>query len=336
MRPGVALRQHGGMTHPSSPVRVREARYPQDFAPIAAVLTAADPEWGRSAETLRHDHETRDPALFFAGRVAELGGEVVGVLETGHYDFAFEEWRYWASLRVHPEARGRGVGSALYAEMMGLLEARQAREVRTMLGETDAPGLRFLKGRGWREGWRRHEFRLDTFAADLGPVPDLGSLRLESLTALAGDPLLGERLYELDWTLFQDVPLSQAPTKRSLSAWLASELHDPSTRPDLSFALLDDAQDDPLHGPYLGYTTLIERPVGFFVIGMTGVKRGYQGRGLGRALKLASMRALQTQGGGEIRTQNDPPNLAMISMNRSLGFVQRPDRVRYDLRLEWA
>ncbi len=315
-------------------IRLRELRVPDDSAPAALVLSASNPEWPVTAELLRYEHEHRDPALHFTGRVAELSGRMAGVMGVGHDDFAYEPWRYWANLHVHPEARRQGVGRALYAELLSLLTARGAREVRTMLSESDAPGLQFLRARGWQETWRRHEFRLDTGTADLGSPPDLGGLRLESLESLQGDPQWGERLYELDWLLFQDVPMGQALTKRALDSWLASELHDPSVRLDLSFALLDDARTDPLTGPYVGYTTLGQSPSGFCSIGMTGVRREYRGRGLARALKLASVRALQAAGGGEIRTFNDPPNVAMISMNRSLGFVQQPDWVRYELKLD--
>ncbi|ULH14904.1 GNAT family N-acetyltransferase [Deinococcus sp. KNUC1210] len=216
-----------------------------------------------------------------------------------------------------------------------MLKARGARELQTMLKETDAPGLRFLEKRGWKQVWRRHEFRVDTTHFEMAaPMPDLGGLRLESLEALASDPQRDERLHELDWTLFQDVPMDQNFTKRPLEAWVKQELQDPTMRLDLSFALLDDTQQDPLHGPYVGYTTLMQNPSGFYIIGMTGVKREYRGRGLAKVLKLASMRALKQQGGGEIRTFNDPPNVAMIGMNRALGFVQGPDHLRLELQLE--
>jgi len=324
----------------SSSLTVRPARFPQDFDPAAALLTASMPEWPVTADLLRHEHEHRDPALFFTERLAERAGKLVGLLGVGHDDFAFEDWRYWANLHVHPGSRTQGVGSALHDELLAILKARGAREVRTMLDEHESAGRSFLERRGWQETWRRHEFRLDAATADLPDLPDLGGLRLESLEALSRDPERDRRLYELDWTLFQDVPMGLTLTKRPLDVWLNQELHDPGMRLGLSFALLDEAQADPLHGPYVGYTTLMQNPGGFYVIGMTGVKRGYRGRGLAKALKLASMRALQEQtrgqgvGNGEIRTFNDPPNTAMIAMNRALGFVQQPDRLRYELQLE--
>ena len=115
---------------------------------------------------------------------------------------------------------------------------------------------------------------------------------------------------------------------------MAEELHGPSFEPGLSFVMLDPRRRDPLTGPYIGYSTLMSNPGGFFVIGMTGVLRGYRRLGLAKALKGAAMRALAERGGGEIRTFNDEPNVAMVKMNEALGFVRGPSRMRYELFLE--
>ncbi len=331
MRGFLRTAQHTGMTLPE--LHLRPAFFPDDAAPAAELLSASNPEWPVTAELLQHEHDHRDPALFFTERLAERGGRLLGVMGVGHDDFAHDEGRYWANLHVHPQARNQGVGSALYTEFLNILKARGAQEARTMLTETDEPGIRFLKTRGWQETWRRHEFRLDTAAVELPAPPELGGLRLEALDALAGDPQRDARLHELDWLLFQDVPMGMTLTRRPLEVWVQQEPEEPSMRPAMSFVLIDDAVNDPLTGPYVGYTTLLQNPGGFYFIGMTGVRREYRGRGLARALKLASMRAMHTAGGGEIRTFNDPPNVAMIAMNRALGFVQQPDRVRYELTL---
>ena len=280
------------MSHPPPALALRAAPFPDDAAPAAELLSASNSDWPVSAELLQHEHDRRDPDLFFTERLAEQGGRLVGVMGVGHDDFAHEPWRYWANLHVHPQARNQGVGGALYAEFLKILKARGGREARTMLTETDGAGIRFLKTRGWQETWRRHEFRLDTARADLSGLPDLGGLRLESLETLKGDPERDHHLHELDWLLFQDVPMGMTLTRRPLEVWMQQELEEPSMRPGLSFALIDDAVNDPLTGPYVGYTTLGQNPGGFFFIGMTGVRREYRGRGLARALKLASMRAV--------------------------------------------
>ena len=320
---------------------LRDAVYPADAAAIAEVRNAADPSWPTTAELVLHEYENRDPSRFYTQLVAEQGGRVVAVGGAGHDTFSFEEWRYWGGLTVHPEARGQGIGEALYAEVLRRLQVRGAREIRTMLSDQphDAAGVAFITARGFEPKWERFESSIHTDSVDLHASHDLlarvaaGGIVLKPLSELSG-PEHERWLYELDWALFQDVPLGITLTKRSQEQWVKDELHDPTLRPELSFVALDPARQDPLTGPYVGYSTIGWNPAGNYAyIGMTGVLREYRGRGLARALKVAAMRALAGAGGGEIKTFNDSPNKAMLTMNEQLGFRRTATRTRYELRL---
>lgn len=325
-----------------APFTLRDAHLPDDFPAIARVLSAASPDWPVTPELLRHEHEGRDPALYFTRIVAEQDGEVVGVGGLGHDSFSFEEWRYGGRVAVQPQARGRGVGAALYTELLRRAQDRGARELRTMLSDLpqDRPGVAFLTARGFQPAWDRYESSLHTADVDLGAFGDLlrdvaaQGTELRPLAELRSDPDCDRRLYELDWLLFQDVPLGTELTRRSPEQWVRDELDDPDLRPELSFVAVDPARTDPLTGPYVGYSTIGWNAAGDYgYIGMTGVLREYRGRGLAKALKVAAMRALHAAGGGQIRTFNDAPNRAMIAMNEALGFRRTATRTRYELRL---
>lgn len=326
----------------ATPFVLRAPRKPGDYPDAAAVLSASDPEWPVTPELLRVWDEAADPDLFRTEVVAEVGGRVVGVGRVGHDDFAFEEWRYWGNLSVHPEWRGRGIGGALYRELLARVRARGGRELRTMLtdGPHHTPGRAFLERRGFRVVWERYESRLDTRQVDLARFDGLlasvaaDGVELRSTADLANDPERDRRLWELDWLLFQDVPMGNTLTRRPFESWVKQELEDPTFAQELSFVAVRPELDDPLTGPYVGYTTLMRNPAGFLVIGMTGVRREDRGRGIAKALKVAAMRALTAAGGGEIRTFNDRPNVAMLEMNRALGFVRGPTHLRYQLNLD--
>lgn len=323
---------------------LRQFRTPGDYPEAAALLNAADPEWPVTPELLRVWDEAHEPGLFRTDLTAEQGGRVVGLGRLGHDDFAFEPWRYSGRLIVHPEARGRGIGAALYRELLARVRARGARELRTMLTDRpqDAPGRAFLERRGFRPVWERYESRLDTHDVDLGRFDDLlagvaaEGVELHSIASLAADPQRDRQLWELDWRLFQDVPLGTPPTRKPLEVWVRQELEDPTFAPELSYVAVRPGLNDSLTGPYVGYSTLWRNPAGFYCIGMTGVRREDRGRGVAKALKVAAMRALAASGGGEIRTFNDKPNAAMLTMNRALGFRRGPTHLRYELRLEEA
>ena len=342
-KPSAKLPMHSlawaGQTGAMPDLCIREMNRPADFAAVAAIRNAADPDWPVTPELLLAWDAARDRSLHHLELVAELGGELVGHLSVGHDDFAFQADRYWGSLSVPPGSRRRGIASALHAQMLTILRPRGANELRTMLAESATPGIAFLKQHGYKPTWKRLDLRLDVNRAELGRFDELLSgvagrgMKLISVAELAADPRRDERLWELDWLLFQDVPMGQTLTRKPLSVWVAEELHDPMFEPGLSFVMLDPARNDALTGPYIGYSTLMGNPGGFHVIGMTGVRREYRRLGLATALKVAAMRALMQRGGGEIRTFNDAPNTAMVSMNEALGFVRFPDQVRYELRL---
>jgi predicted N-acetyltransferase YhbS len=331
---------------PASPptFHLREFRIPGDYVDAAWVLSAANPEWPVTPELLQTWDEAEDPNLFRTDLVAEQGGRVVGVGRVGHDDFAFEEWRYWGNFSVHPEAREQGVGGAMYRELLAQVQARGAREVRTMLsdGAHHAAGRAFLAARGWKVVWERFESRIQTSETDLsrfGPLMEsvaAHGIELHSVASLAADPKRNRQLWELDWLLFQDVPMGTALTKRPFEAWEKQELEDPTFSADFSFVAVRPGLNDPLTGDYVGYSTLMQNPSGFYVIGMTGVRREDRGKGVAKALKVAAMQALNAHGGGEIRTFNDAPNAAMLGMNQALGFVRGPTHLRYELQLAGA
>lgn len=324
------------------PFTLRDPVKPDDYPQMAAVRSASQPDWPISAEELVRRDTTRNPALFYTQVVAEQDGRIVALGGIGHDDFSHEEWRYWGGLNVHPDARGQGIGSAIYDELLRRVQARGARELRVGTSDKpqDAPGRAFLERRGWTVAWERFESEINTEALELSAFDgllqkvDSQGVQLVSLADLASDPERNRKLHELDWMLFQDVPLGTDLTKKELEQWVKEEIEDPQLRPQLSFVALDPAARDPLTGNYVGYSTLGLSPGGFYFIGMTGVRREYRGRGLAKALKVAAMRALHAAGGGVIRTFNDAPNQAMLRMNEGLGFRRTATMYRYELHLD--
>lgn len=324
------------------PFTLRDPVKPDDYEQMAAVRSAAEPDWPLSAGELARRDANLDPAQYHTAVVAEQGGRIVGVGNIGHDDFSFQQWRYWGGVRVHPDARNQGIGSALYDELLRRVQVRGAREIRA--ASSDKPhmetGRAFLKKRGWRIEWERFESELNTEHIDLHALGDLmsnveaGGVQLLSLTELQNDPNRNRYLRELDWVVFQDIPTGIELTKKTLEQWVKEELDDPNLRPALSFVAVNPSVNDPLTGPYVGYSTLgFNEPGGYYFIGMTGVLREYRGRGIAKALKIAAMQKLHAQGGGLIKTYNDAPNKAMLTMNQELGFKRVATVYRYELHL---
>lgn len=326
-------------------IKIRPVAKPADFEVIARTLTAVDPEWPVTSEMVGRWEQQRNPKYHSADFVAEYGDAgVVAVAGLGEDDWAYEEGKYWLNVRVHPDFRGKGIGSALYEHLMNHLHTQAPvapRKLLCMFGEDKPETRAFVEKRGFVLEWKRYESRLQTQGFDFAPYAHIeqqvreAGLETRSLAELmAADPQATRKLWELDWILFQDVPMGVTFTKREFEQWMKEELDDPHFVKEASFVALDPKRHDPLTGSFVGYTSLMNNPAGFWVIGMTGVLREYRGKGLAKALKLRGMRYVQEHGGGEIRTFNDPPNFAMYGMNLAIGFQPYPSRLRYMKRLD--
>ena len=65
----------------------------------------------------------------------------------------------------------------------------------------------------------------------------------------------------------------------------------------------------------------------------TGVLPAYRGRGIASALKAHSIRWAQDIGAETIRTYNHSANVAMLAINRKLGYMPEPGWICYELDL---
>lgn len=324
------------MTAPSPTLDIRPVDPPADYPEVAALLTAADPEWPVTADLLAQWRSQQDPTHFRLELLAFEDGRLVGLGATGEDRFTAEADKYWVDLVVHPEARGRGVGAALYARLEDVWRERGARKVGVQTREDKADGVRFAQKQGFAETWRRYESRLDTRDFDFAPFAHLEDavrergLQIVPVRDFAGTEERDRQLYELDWILFQDVPMGVTFQKQPYEQWRKRRLDNPNFLHDASFVVLDPARNHELSGPLVGWSTLDGGPNPFLVIGMTGVLREYRGLGLAKLMKLRGTRWAQENGGREIRTFNDPPNTAMLGMNAALGFVRQPTHLRFE------
>lgn len=101
----------------------------------------------------------------------------------------------------------------------------------------------------------------------------------------------------------------------------AEELYEPY------YARWADSQILAAHGDtWVGLTNLQLRHANRAEFGITIVKRPYRRQGLARALKLVALRHARERGVQVVSTKNDPRNIGMLALNRSLGFRETDPR----------
>jgi mycothiol synthase len=309
-----------------------------DYTNLANLKNTVDPEWPVTAELLEQWDKLHSPEHHYARFVLEQDNTLVACGETGHDSHAFEEGKFWLYIQVHPDHRNNGLGKQLYQHLLAHLEQMRAKLLQVFIQEDKKQGVSWLGREGYTVMWKRYPSKVQTKGFDFSPYEGLehnlksSGIEIKSLAELT-HPRANQQLWELDWLLMQDVPMGVTLTKRSFEQWMKEEVDDPQFLKEACMIALDPQRDDPLTGNFVGYTSLM-RGIGHYGIGMTGVLKDYRGKGIAKALKLATMRYVQAHGGGEIRTINDPPNAAMLGMNISLGFKRQPSYLRFQKALD--
>lgn len=204
----------------------------------------------------------------------------------------------YAMVRVHPEARGRGIGSAL-------LEA--ARERTRELGcealwgrVRDEGSLGFVDRRGFREIARDIVVARAVEPGEGEVAPGIVELRDEHLPGA----------YEVCVEAIAEVHAPLPAEARPYGEWLEHELRDPA----VAFVALDGDE-------VVGYARLHTCGVpGRLEHGLTAVRRNHRRRGLATALKRAQLEWAADNGYRELRTDTIEGNVAMRAVSGRLGY----------------
>lgn len=280
--------------------------------------------------------------------VARVDGTVAA---RGMYETLIDETSTaaWADVRVHPDFRGRGIGTAVAERLEQMARAENRTHLIVYIVSPDGPGdrlhpptcsgslpvgnpeVRFLLERGYRLEQVVRASRL--------PLPFDGealATRLASATDRAGDAYLVHRwvgptppefrddIAVLNTRMSTDAP--QAGLGEPEDVWTAERLteHETLTTADGTI-LLTSAVLDVDEGRLVGFTQLaaptdIHRPVDQYD---TLVLREHRGHGLGMLLKLANLAYLQQERPGHpsVLTWNADENRHMLAVNEELGFV---------------
>ncbi|HUI37175.1 MAG TPA: GNAT family N-acetyltransferase, partial [Gaiellaceae bacterium] len=243
-----------------------------------------------------------------------LDGRVAGSGVAGRSDLAGQGF---LSPRVLPEARRRGVGTALLRELAEHVQRHGFDRAGAMLDDTAS--LAFAERFGFREVNRDVE-QVRAIGDEAWPEPPPG-IEVVSLTER---PELFERAYhELALEAFRDFPLDR-PIEISLEDWNREW----QLWPEGSFFALAD-------GELVGMAGLIrddDRP-GRAENSLSAVRRDWRRRGVASLLKRTVLAWAAANGLQEVYTWTQNGNAAMRVVNERLGYETRSVAIRVRGRL---
>ena len=304
----------------ATPDVIREVAGEPDLDGLIRVVNAVTPEDPTSADEIRWADETYPGAARF---VASLDDRIVGAATVGRvYVYPPSHPYFWASVVVEPEARRRGIGSRLLDAVSRVAE-RAGKVGLEMRATTERPeGIAFLEHRGFRELERARMVRLRLEGREPPTIMIPGGIRL---TTLAAEPTLVEGVHAVALDAFRDIPGGDTPMAvGDLAEFRARDVDRPTIPAEGFIVAVDEATGD-----VVGYASLAFLPGSTTVAwhDMTAVRRADRGRGIAKAVKLATIAWAIDNGLTALETGNDEDNAPMRAVNAGLGYEPMPDEL---------
>lgn len=282
-------------------IRVREAGTDAELEAWRAIRLAVHPSERAPGLAELREGETAERLLL----LAEEDAEAVG---SGFAGRSSRAGHVFVAPRVRPEARSRGVGTALLSRLVEHARALGAEGLTAHVDPSDGGSLAFA-----------HRFAFTEVDRQVEQVRTLGDERPGELpagvelTTVADRPELLCVAYDLAVEAYGDLA---TPWQASitLEEWLAEE----ATYPAGSFVALAG-------GEVVGFSGVLrdaDDPTKA-EDGLTAVRRDWRCRGLATALKRAELAWAARNGVREISTWTQQGNEAMRRVNERLGYAYR-------------
>jgi GNAT superfamily N-acetyltransferase len=295
-------------------VSIREVDPERDAEGLVALEREARPTIVTSPAAWLHRELTIPPRAHLRAWVAEDDGRIVGEGYALLTFFNESSETALVGVTVRASHRRQGVGGQLYDLVADHAAAIGATAQLAKFHEDDA-GVAFARARGLVAVRAEAES-----AVDPRTITDRPPAELDLRTVGEVDPRL---VHAVDLEATRDMPSTEPVDDIPYDEWEQHVLQHPLFTPEGSFVAMADGVAAAVS------LILADRESGRAASMFTGTLAAYRGRGLARAVKLASIGWLVANGITQLVTTNDETNAPMLAVNRHLGFVPAGRRVDY-------
>jgi mycothiol synthase len=275
-----------------------------DLEDMIRVQALVRPDWQPKLENLRHNLESNPDLTYYVGRLGEEPVACGFVEPWGSFSHG--------DVAVVPARRGRGVGSALFAEISARARGLGRTEIQGEVQESDGESLAFFEHRGFVPVGGEKAVVLELEGIEPPePHPPEGV----RIVSRAEEPHRLDEMYALAVQADEDIPGSAGV--QSYERWRAMDIDRPNCLPELCFLAL--AGDE-----VIGYAFLQDSGERAFH-GLTVTRREWRRRGVATALKHAEIATAKRAGFKRLLTESEERNEPMRRLNEKLGFVPAPE-----------
>ncbi|MFC7330583.1 GNAT family N-acetyltransferase [Marinactinospora rubrisoli] len=281
---------------------------PADAPAVAAVARAAQPQVVTSVAGFRRRFSAGAAGDLPATFVAEYDGTVTGYAAVEPDWFSAASGHTYVRLAVHPEHRGRGVGTALADAVERRLRVLEPVATR-LWGADDDTSRAFARRYGFAEHGESRAQRLDLGMLPPAP-PTPAGVRLLRYADFADDP---RPLHEIETACLADEPSAVSFDGLSYDVWRDRLWDDPDLDRELSLVAL-------LDGRAVGVAAITTDDRHACASAFTGTVSAARGRGLAGYTKTVALHQARERGVRTAFTVNDAGNGPMLAINARLGY----------------
>ena len=285
-------------------VAIRRARR-EDAAPVASLRRVVFPYKVMSADMVRHLIITDRPGEERLALVAECDGRIVGWGNAHLNVWTSAPGQSNATVFVHPEHRGAGIGSTLADRLNRHLVDAGAQRIQVF---AQPHAAEFARHRGYVRTRTMHYAGAQL--AGLPPMPPVPA----GVEVRSYDELEPRAAYTAELLAAADEPGDAPLDSMNYEQWLGDFWHDPSLDRTLSVASV-------FEGDVLSFT-ISETDGDRLWSAFSGTVPRHRGRGLAKLVKAAALHRAAASGVRTAYTSNDERNTPMLAVNDWLGYRQ--------------
>jgi ribosomal protein S18 acetylase RimI-like enzyme len=301
----------------------------EDYPAIVSIhnsLNIVWPERPRTPQAWAKADRSRSLNYKYQRWVAVEEDHVVGFSSYSQGPMEYPPKSFYINIEVFPQYQRRGIGSALYDQVMEGLQAFNPPALRADAFTNLPQGFSFLQNQGFYEAFRETPVHLDVTAFDPNPYSNLEpklkaeGIVIKTFTELESDPSRDRKIYDLYYEVDQDVPHEGSTIEKpDFDEWLSWGLNNSFILHAACFIALQGDQ-------YIGLRELEQYSDSDVLMGgLLGVRREYRQRGIGLAMQLRGIAYAREHGYRLLKTCTAIQNQPMQMLFNKLGYARDPE-----------
>lgn len=299
---------------------VRDIVFPDDAEQVARLSSLQWREDLSVAQVLQSEKQ-RNPEKPVLRLFAEVDGEPVAVGRA--FCWGDPKEAMVARIFVLPEHRGQGIARDLYDRIHKFAEHVGSKKLTVGTFHDEAEGIGFIERRGFAKTHVLFQQQFD-LTVPLQPLELPEGYAFTNYAELEGDDK-DRRVYDCYHEADKDVPHIGNFGMLSFEDYRRYIIEPPTFIP--SAFVLALYQGEVVGVSSLIWDDVINRDKVF--TDFTGVLRAHRGKGLAKALKHLSLKAVKELGAKVCITMNSDENGPMLAINRAVGFQVKQQMVEY-------